>query len=329
MFGQARAALLRIDDDAMQTEQRKEFKQRSAQAKEMALKGQSVPTGFCRTVLFYTFQFSRDAMLARSPLLIRELEYWAWLYGRWAIKEPTDMCNGPEFREVLSSAAAVGARLNELAATAALRPNTPVPNMLRNEVWHVMLRFSTVRMKYIQQLYDDGTANMGLRSLHADYRVIHRTYELDCASLGSFLKNLDSLITTQSVSRGNVDAQEAYCTRVFLSWTRAFVSSLQSGPAPLATNILDEPAAVQTSDRTPAPLSTGFASPLPSTFSSPNPSNTNTIAAQPWFASPPPLYSTVQHPAYSTVALDHPATGIFSLDSMARQTAAGYRAAGQ
>jgi hypothetical protein len=51
-------------------------------------------------------------------------------------------------------------------------------------------------------------------------------------------------------------------------------------------------------------------------------------AGQPWFAPPVPIYSTIQQPAYTTLALDHPASGLFSLDNMVRQTAAGFRGAG-
>jgi hypothetical protein len=56
LFGRERAAIMRTDDDPLQAETRKEYKQRSLQAKEMMANGQSVPTGFCKVSLFWSFQ---------------------------------------------------------------------------------------------------------------------------------------------------------------------------------------------------------------------------------------------------------------------------------
>ena len=329
LFGQPRAAILRIDDDPLQVEQRKDFKQRTAQAKEMISNGQSVPTGFCRPMLFWTFQFHRNGIVARSPILIRELTYWAWLFGRWAIKDPADMCNSGEFRDVLTSADAVGIRLAALAASIARVPDTPVPSMLRSELTHVLQRYSTVRLLYIRALFREAIDTPQLEPLHGDYRKILTAYERDHDTLPWFLKSVEQLVTTQSVSRGSAGAQEGYCTQAFLAWAQAFISSLRGGSAPAVTSTLDIPGPHVTDTAVSSLYSTaGSMTSSAITFSVPQAGNLAGPIVQPWLAQPPAIYTTIQQPTYSTVSQDHPPSGIFSLESMVRQTAAGYREAG-
>ena len=322
LFGRERAAILRTDDDPMQAETRKEYKQRSLQAKEMIANGQAVPTGFCKVSLFWSFQYHRDGLLHKSPMSIRDLEYWAWLYGRWAINKPGDMSNGGEFRDVLVSADSIAQRLAAVLNNAARGTGASVPSLLRNEFAHVMQRYSTIRLDYVRDLCTDGLADFALAAVHDDYRKIRDSYAQDCATLAAFLSAVEAQLATQSASRGSSEAREDYCARAFVAFATAFISSLRGGAAPLPTNPLDAPPS-QSAGTTSVPLYT--TANLPS-------ANAGGAAlpppATPWQPPPPPAYTTIQQPAFTTLVQQHPASGMFSLDSMVRQTAAGYRAPG-
>jgi hypothetical protein len=331
LLGLPRAAVLRIDDTAMQRATNSDFKNRNAQMKQMQLNGQSVPSGFCRPMLFFTFQFDRDGLLSRSPVLIRELEYWAYLYGKWAVKEASDMSNAVEFRDVASAAALLAPSLNALTDRVRQQSNTPVPSTLRSEVFHVLQRFSTVRLQYIKGLCDRACDNQAMQRLHDEFKKIHRAYAHDNRTLERFMNTVDKLIATQSVSRGGADAQEGYCTLVFLAWVKAFLSGLQGGAAPPDKNPLDDPVssagdsigATGFPTRSPLPQAPTLFSTL-GTIATPAPPP----PPNPWLAPPPPIYTTIQQPALGMQAQDYPTAGLFSLENMVRQTAAGFRDAG-
>ena len=91
LFGRDRTALLRVVGMPMQVDRQKEWKLRNAQKRQMEAAGKQVPADFCPQVFFYTFQFERVSLLACSPVLVRELEQWAWMHGCWAISDTSDM----------------------------------------------------------------------------------------------------------------------------------------------------------------------------------------------------------------------------------------------
>ena len=329
LFGIARSAVLRIDDTAAQREANKDFKSRNAQTKQMVANGQSVPGGFFKPLLFYAFQHDRDGILNRSPILIRDLEEWAYLCGKWAIKDPQDACNTGDFREVLTSAEHIATRLHTLAASLTNHPYASVPGMLRTDLYHVLVRHSTVRLQYVRSLCDQACSTPGLHPYHQDYRLILSAYTRNHDTLDKFLSLVEKQIGTQSVSRGPLEVQEGYCSRVFLAWATAFLAGLRGGAAPPPVSALDDPAPYTRDPAVIPGYATGtYLLPAASNFSTHQTIVTPIPGVHQWTPPPPPLYSTIQQPTPGPQAHDHPPTGMFSLETMVRQTAAGYRDAG-
>ena len=293
----------------------------------MTSRGQSVPDDFRHIFLFWTFQYERYALLRKLPMSIGELAHWAWICGRWAVKKATDMSSGGDFRDVLATADALALRLAALSTDAGLRLGVPVPSMLSNEFANLMLRFATIRSQYVRVLHAGGLLRKELRNLHADYTKIACAYAHDTGTLPDFLTAVETQLTTQCAGRGTPEEQVDYCTRAFLCLAHAFISSLRGGLPPASPNALYGPAAPATAPPPPPPPppppAPTFAFPM---YSQPNPAFAP--AGQLWYAAPPPTYSMVQQPSPGLARQDHPPTGMHSLESMVRQTPAGYLGVG-
>lgn len=307
MFGRDRAAILRVQGLLIQLEQQKEWKSRNAQKTQLAAQGQQVPSDYCPPPFFYTFQFVRETILARSPLLIRELEQWAWMHSRWAISDPGDMSKSSDFLHVMGTADKLSLSLSSFAADLTARPGLAVPSTMRNEVVQMMLRFTEIRARHVNAVLEIGLQEEGLADLHGQFRILGRAYSHDSATLNDFLNNVFSQLTSQAVSRGGSTEQEEFCARAFLHLAFAFIGGLKGGPAPSALNPLDNPVAAV--NAVTAVVATTIQQPVH--MAPPGPA----FLAQ---------YTTVQQPIPPT----YPADGFLSLDAMVRQTAAGYRAAG-
>ncbi len=106
----------------MQVERQKEWKLRNAQKQQMEASGKRVPAEFRPQVFFYTFQFERVSLLASSPILLRELEQWAWMHGRWGIADVADMTKSSDFLHNLTKADELAAWHNVFAAELRQRP---------------------------------------------------------------------------------------------------------------------------------------------------------------------------------------------------------------
>jgi hypothetical protein len=122
--------------------------------------------------------------------------------------------------------------------------------------------------------------------------------------------------------------REAYCTKAFLCMAQAFICGLKSGPAPVNSNVLDILPGEAVGGGIGV-LGAGAASVASSASGTPQGTvqwpllGTVVSPVHP----PPPAYSTIQQP----LALAHAPPPIEqepSLDTMARQTEAGYRSAG-
>jgi hypothetical protein len=127
----------------MQVERQKEWKLRNAQKQQMEAAGTRVPVDFCQQVFFYTFQFERVSLLASSPILLREIEQWAWMHGRWVIAAVSYMTKSSDFLHILTKADELAARLNTFADDLRRRPGLPVSQTLRQETTQLLLRCTT------------------------------------------------------------------------------------------------------------------------------------------------------------------------------------------
>ena len=226
LFGRARAELLRVIGLPMQVERQKEWKLRNAQKQQMEAAGKRVPADFCPQVFFYTFQCERTSLLASSPVLLRELEQWAWMHGRWVIADVSDMTKSSDFLHILNKADELSATLYTFADELWRRPGLPVSQTLRQEVTQLLLRFTTVRARFVAAVVASGLGTPALRDLHPEFTILGRIYAHDSAALPGFLKSIEDQIATQCVSHPDKTAQEDYCSKTFLCITRAFISGL-------------------------------------------------------------------------------------------------------
>lgn len=324
LFGRDRTALLRVVGMPMQVDRQKEWKLRNAQKRQMEATGKQVPADFCPQVFFYTFQFERASLLACSPVLVRELEQWAWMHGRWAISDVSDMSKSSDFLHILRKADELAESLDSFSDDLRRRPGLPVSQTLRQDVSQLMLRFTAVRARFVADTVASGIGMPDLSDLHREFAIIGRIYAHDSASLPGFLKNVDEQTATQSAVHTDKVAREDYCSKAFVCVARAFIHGLKGGAAPMNPNPLDDPPA------TSAGAGAATTRPPPTMIQSQQialtapPSLTPAAAAVVWPPTPP-VYTTAQQP------LEPPAPGHGtqpSVDVMARQTAAGFRAAG-
>ena len=322
LLGRNRASLLRVLGLPMQVERQKEWKLRNAQKQQLEAAGKRVPADFCPQVFFFTFQFDRMSMLVSSPIRVRELEQWAWMDGRWVIAEASDMSKSSDFLHILSNADELSARLGTFAEDLRRRPGLPVSQTLRQEVYQLLLRFTTVRARFVADVVEAGLGTPGLRDLHPEFAIIGRIYASNCASLPGFLKSVEDQLATQSVFHTDKSAQEDYCSKAFLCVARAFICGLKGGAAPMGPNPLDEPPTTA--------AGVGTAVPVPSFAPTQTPqiapaSLQQAVSVSTW-STPSSAYSSAQQPP-DTLVLGT-CDGQPTFDVMARQTAAGYRVAG-
>ena len=322
LFGRDRTTVLRMSGLPMQKESEKEWKIRKAQAAAQEAKHRPVPSGFLAVMWFFSFQFNRNLLLAASPLKIHDVEQWAWMFARWAIAEASDMSKDSEFLAVVSKADSLSGQIQDFLRGMASGGST-IPHALRSDIVQVMLRFSTVRARWVAGVVERGIAEEGLRDLHSQMRTLGRVYAHDNSTLETFIDSLWKQLLTQSAMYASLQAREAYCARAFLCMATSFICGLKSGPAPLNANPLDAPpgaslggvletvgsgAALAPTAASGTPL--GFVQwPVPGAMTLPAP------AASAFF-------STVQQPVTS-VYPPPPLEQEPTLDTVARQTAAG------
>jgi hypothetical protein len=109
----------------------------------------------------------------------------------------------------------LAARLNTFADDLRRRPGLPVSQTLRQET-QLLLRFRTVRARFVADLVHAGLGMPGLRDSHPELAIIGHIYAHDSASLPGFQKSVEDQIATQSVVDTDRTAQEDYCSKAFL-----------------------------------------------------------------------------------------------------------------
>ena len=69
---------------------------------KMRASGAEIPTDCNPSTFFYTFQFERDTLLAKSPLSIHALEQWLWMHARWVVADANDMTKQGDFVNLMN-----------------------------------------------------------------------------------------------------------------------------------------------------------------------------------------------------------------------------------
>jgi len=228
LFGRDRTAVLRMSGLPMQKDSEKEWKMRRSQAATLEAQGRTVPSGFLAAMWFFSFQFNRNLLLTASPLKVHDVEQWAWMFARWAIAEASDMSKDSEFLQVVSKADSLSAQIQDFLRGMGSGGST-IPHALRSDIVQVMLRFSTVRARWVAGVVERGVAEQGLRDLHSQMRTLGRVYAHDNSTLEAFIDSLWKQLLTQSAMFVSLQAREAYCARAFLCMATSFICGLKSG----------------------------------------------------------------------------------------------------
>ena len=239
LFGQNRTAVLRMAGLPLQKECEKDWKMRCAQAKEYEKQGRKVPSGFITPQWFFTFQYNRNLLLAAAPLKVHDIEQWAWMFARWAIADASDMCKDSEFSQILTKADVISVQIQDFLRAMSGSGGPTIPHALKSDIVQLMLRFSSVRSRWVAQIVEYGIAEARLRDLHSQMRTLGRVYAHDDNTLDAFLDSAWKQLLTQSAQYTHLPTREAYCARAFLCMAQAFICGLKSGPAPLNPNVLD------------------------------------------------------------------------------------------
>jgi hypothetical protein len=142
----------------MQEDRQKEWKLRNVTDGSGWQTGAS---GLLPSGVLLTFQFARTSMLASSPIRVRD-EQWAWMDGRWVL---ADMSKSSDFLHILSKADELSAQLTTFAEDLRRRSGLLVLQTLRQEVYQLLLRFTTVRARFVADV-EAGLGIPGLRDLH-------------------------------------------------------------------------------------------------------------------------------------------------------------------
>jgi hypothetical protein len=225
--------------------------------------------------------------------------------GRWLIADASDISKSSDFLHILSKADELSARLTTFAEDLRRRPGLPVSQTLRQEVYQLLLRFTTVRARVRP---------------HPEFAIIGRIYASECAPLPGFLKSVEDQLATQSIFHTDKTAQEDNCSKAFLCVARAFISGLRGDAAPMAPNPLDDPSSSAVGTCTAAPVSSHALVQTSQVTPASLPAPPTTCSSL------PPAYSLAQQPqdTFASGICD----GQTTFDVMAHQMAAGYRKAG-
>ena len=120
--------------------------------------------------------------------------------GRWVIADASDMSKSSDYLHILSKADELSARLTTFAEDLRRRPGLPVSQTLRQDVYQLLLRFTTVRARFVADVVEAGLGIPGLRDLHPEFAIIGRIYASECAFLPGFLKSVEDQLDTEGIT---------------------------------------------------------------------------------------------------------------------------------
>lgn len=239
LFGKDRAALLRLPAGSVLCGDFKALRQRSAAATVMREKGQDVPSNWNETILFWTFQFDRNRLLATSPLSIEELEAWAWAQSRWLVAQAGDMSSDTDFKNVLGLADKLAKDLDAAESSLDDRHGAALDTTLLGDIHQLFIHFAKVRAAFTADMARVALRNRLLEPAHRHYQTLQRIYAHDYATVPQFLESVDKHISTQSRCKFSRAAREDYISKARICLARACISGLSGGPAPAPNNPLD------------------------------------------------------------------------------------------
>jgi hypothetical protein len=197
------------------------------------------------------------------------------------------------------------ARLTTFAEDLRRRPGLPVSQTLRQEVYQLLLRFTTVRACIVADVVDIS----GVWDLHPEFAIIGRIYTSVQDQLATHSIFHTEKITARRLSCASLEPSFAVSGGVRRRWPRIRSTTPRRRPSGRARRRLFlQMRWVQTSQVAPASL------PAPP------------IACASTWSTLPPAYSLAQQ-LQDTLA-SKICNGQPTFDVMARQTAAGFRKAG-
>jgi hypothetical protein len=323
LLGSVRGRLLKLDAMTARDELR-ELKQTNALYAQLRKQGTAIPDSICNTLIFFTFQSDPWRLLKQAPFSMRRLRQWAYGMGRWQIPSPGDESQKSEFMHLLGEFDKVSPQLDEALATTIRVFGSVMRPSLRDKLDRLIVRFCDWRHRHVSVMVERALGIARLSTFHDHYRALNSAYADEAAWIQLFLADLAKQFSMAAISKGGPDAQEDHTARAWLGLYSAFLSGLRNGELP-AIDPAERPLAAgpTTADGSacgPPPHTAGGAS---ATESPPLPA----FAFQP---SPPAHapHSNGTAPASAPYPSPYPTGCASSLDQIARQVWAGYRAPG-
>ena len=128
LFGRTRTAVLRVGDSLLVTERQgqREYKSRSAQAKDLHSRGKEVPADFCPDTFSFTFQLHCDTILAQAPISVRDVGQVAWMSSKWDVAGADDMTRESKFAQIFATASTLSLHLTRFERDLTAHPQITV-----------------------------------------------------------------------------------------------------------------------------------------------------------------------------------------------------------
>ena len=276
-------------------------------------------------LVFYHFQQDHGALLRRTPLPVDKVEIWMYGFGRWAVRKASDDTNSADFICIRDTAAKTLAELDEAWRCIASNPGYTIRVATRRNATDLISKFSAFRTNHVRKIVQIGLGMPQLVAMHDDFRTILAAYEQLDASLKSLIESLIEQIDNEGLALSESTEQEEFIGRTFIGFFRSFIRGLLgSSHIPSSSLPLAKSSSLAAARQSPALSATfNFGAPSASLSTAFN-HGTQVSSSSAGFMPAPGDITTLQHARDA-----YPASGPFSLDSIVRQVAHGYRAFGQ
>jgi hypothetical protein len=115
------------------------------------------------------------------------IEQWAWMFARWAIANASDMSKDSEFTQILTKADVISVQTQAFLRAMTGSGGPTIPHVLKSDIEQLMLRFSSVRSRWVAQIVEYGITEARLSELHSQMRTLGRVYAHDDNTLDASL----------------------------------------------------------------------------------------------------------------------------------------------
>ena len=323
LFGQTRTSLI-----TLAVETNKDSVKDYLRLKELADKarkgGTGVPDSFCQDLVFYHFQQDHGALLRRTPLPVEKIELWMYGFGRWAVRKASDDTNSADFNFIRDTASKSLAELDEAWRCIASNPGYTMRVATRRNATDLICKFSAFRTNHVRKIVKIGLGISELASMHDDFRTILAAYEQLDSSLKNLLEALIEQIDNEGLALPECAEQEEFIGRTFIGFFRSFIRGLLGiSHVPSSAFTGNKSGTLAAARQAPALAATfNFGAPSASVSTAFN-HGTQVSSSSAGFIPAAGDLTTLQ-----TARDAYPSAGPFSLDSIVRQVAHGYRAYG-